>query len=26
VYIRSESIKNLSRPKDLKKIKENFFK
>ena len=26
VYIRSESIKNLSRPKDLKKIKENFIK
>ena len=26
VYIRSKSIKNLSRPKDLKKIKENFTK
>jgi len=26
VYIRSESPKNLSRPKDLKKIKENFVK
>jgi phosphonopyruvate decarboxylase len=26
VYIRSESIKNLSRPKDLIKIKENFIK
>ena len=26
VYIRSESIKNLSRPKDLIKVKENFIK
>jgi len=26
IYIRSESIKNLSRPKDLIKIKENFIK